>query len=470
MSEENTMDVKIIREGNKAFGITPVGVYAFDVVGTYKTASPSVLPFYNNIRQLVSVRIGEFEIIANGHQNNYPEELRQILDDNNLTPELLNKQAQLLYGQGPALYKINHENGRRVKYWVTDPEIQSWLDSWDYEDYLLKCCIEFRTTNGHFTKFYRNKGARIGAQSNVAKLEHVSSMFSRLEWPDVNNQINGVIVGDFRQPWKLGLRRYPIFDSSNPFQYPVSMRYSNLYSFALDNEYSRSPIHGSLSWIKLSSSIPHLLSSFNDNSMAIKYHIEVPAIYWEKMREDLMTKCENSENQFTEKMFKDAQDKVMENFSIALSGNDKVGKFVSTASMFDELSNQYVGWKINPLDQKVKDFIDAQIGIANEALFQVTSGLGVHPALSNLSKDGNLPSGSEQLYAFKLYLQTGVDIPESIVMKDINMAIAANFPGKGLKMGFYHDVLLTEEATNPKDRIKNQAPGSNNPGQNPTLK
>ena len=173
MSEENTMDVKIIREGNKAFGITPVGVYAFDVVGTYKTASPSVLPFYNNIRQLVSVRIGEFEIIANGHQNNYPEELRQILDDNNLTPELLNKQAQLLYGQGPALYKINHENGRRVKYWVTDPEIQSWLDSWDYEDYLLKCCIEFRTTNGHFTKFYRNKGARIGAQSNVAKLEHV---------------------------------------------------------------------------------------------------------------------------------------------------------------------------------------------------------------------------------------------------------------------------------------------------------
>ncbi len=58
-------------------------------------------------------------------------------------------------------------------------------------------------------------------------------------------------------------------------------------------------------------------------------------------------------------------------------------------------------------DQKVKDFIDAQINIANEALFQVTSGIGLHPALSNLSKDGNLPSGSEQLYSFKIYLATG---------------------------------------------------------------
>ncbi len=460
MTKEKQADVKIIRVGNKAFGIMPVGVYAFDVVGSFKMASPSVLPFYMNTRQLMPTRIGEFEIVANGHENNYPDELRVILDENNLTPEILNKQAQLLYGQGPALYKLNYENGRRVKYWDTDPHIQAWLDSWDYEEYLLKACIEFRTMNGHFSKFYLNKGARIGGKPMVAKLEHVSSIFARLEWPDVNNQVLNIIVGDFRQPWKNGLRKYPVFDPSAPFASPVSMRYSNLYSFALDYEYSRSPLHGSLNWIKLSSSIPKLLSNFNDNSMAIKYHIEVPALYWETMRTELMTQYEMKGIPFTEGIFKDAQDKVMEKFSIALSGNDKVGKFVSTASMFDELSNQYVGWKITTLDQKVKDFIDAQINIANEALFQVTSGIGLHPALSNLSKDGNLPSGSEQLYSFKIYLATGVDIPEGIVMKDINLAIAANFPGKGLRLGFYHDMLLTEAQTSPSDRLKSQDSGS----------
>lgn len=454
MSEEKT---KLVREGNHAFAITPVGVYAFSVSGSVRTASPSVLPFYTNNRQLLPTRIGEFEVIANGQENSYPDELRDILDDNNITPEILNKQAQLLYGQGPALYKVAYEKGRRVKYWQNDPEIEAWLDSWDYEEYLLRSCIEFRTTNGNFTKYYRNKGFRVGDKPAIAKLEHVSHMYARLEWPDANKQIRGIIVGDFHQPWKYGLRRYPVFDAEAPFTYPVSMRYSNLYSFALDWEYSRSPIHGSLNWIRLASSIPRLLASFNDNSMAIKYHIEVPALYWEGLKAELQSKCLQAGIVYTDKMFETEKDKVMMKFADTLAGNDKVGKFVSTVTFFDEMANQYTGWKITPLDQKVKDFIDAQVGIANEALFEVTSGIGLHPALSNLSKDGNLPSGSEQLYAFKLYLNTGVDIPEQIVCKDINMAIRANFPGKKLRMGFYHDVLLTEEATNPKDRIKNQS-------------
>lgn len=449
--------VKIIRSGDKAFCATHTGVYAFDIAASFKVASPSVLPFYTNTRQLQPVRIGEFEIIANGQENSYPDELREILDENNLTPEILNKQAQLLYGQGPALYMVKYENGRRVKYWMEDPAIQAWLDSWDYEEYLMKSCIEFRTTNGNFTKYYRNRGARIGENAMIAKLEHVSHMYSRLEWPDDNNQIHGVIVGDFKQPWKNGLRRYPLFNPDSPFAFPVAMRYSNLYSFALDYEYSRSPIHGSLNWIRLSSSIPRLLAAFNDNSMAIKYHIEVPAIYWATMKSELTNKYLEKGQVFTDAMFEAEKDKVMMKFSLALSGNDKVGKFVSTASMFDEIGNEYVGWKITPLDQKVKDFIDAQINIASEALFEVTSGIGLHPALSNLSKDGNLPSGSEQLYAFKLYLATGIDIPESIITRDINMAIRANFPGKKLRLGFYHDVLLTEEATNPKDRVKNSS-------------
>jgi hypothetical protein len=454
-------DVNLIREGNKAFAITQVGIYAFDVnAASYKVAGSSVLPFYTNNRALLPVRIGEFDIVPNGHENSYPDELRDILDENNLTPEILNKQAQLLYGQGPALYRINHENGRRVKFWMDDPEINAWLESWNYEEYLMRSCIEFRTMNGNFTKYYRNLGARIGDKPFIAKLEHVSHRFSRLEWPNDNNQVEAIIVGDYHQPWKLGLRRYPVFNPESPFANPVSMRYSNLYSFALDYEYSRSPIHGSLGWIRLSSSIPRLLSSFNDNSMAIKYHIEVPAIYWESLKEDIERRCLESGEVFTEKLFKNEQDEVMKKFSLALSGGDKVGKFVNTSTIFDDRGNEFVGWKITPLDQKVKDFIDAQINIANEALFEVTSGIGLHPALSNLSKDGNLPSGSEQLYAFKLYLQTGVDIPEMIVCRDINYAIRANFPGKNLRLGFYHDVLLTEEATNPKDRLKNKIPGS----------
>ncbi len=450
-------ELEIVHHGNYSFAKSSVGCYIFEVTADYRLASPSVLPFYTRSRTLVPVKIQNFEIIPWGEQNNYPDQLREILDDNNLTPEVLNKQAQLLWGQGPALYKTVFENGTRRKIWVSDPAIETWLKSWDWEDYLLRSVIEFRTINGHFTKYIRNRGPRIGRSGVIVRLDHVSSVFSRCEWPDANWVIRNIITGDFDQPWKLGLKSFPVFDPADPFAYPIAMRYSNLYSFALDHEYSRAPWHGTINWIKLSSSIAKLLTAFNSNSAAIKYHVKSPAIYWAQKEEELQKQCIEKNVPYNEKMLKDLKDETFKKITLALSGAEKVGKMVTTEELFDEAAGEYIGWKIEVLDQKVKDFIDAQINISSRAAFETTSGIGLHPALSNLSKDGNLPSGSEQLYAFKLYLSTGVDIPESIVTKDINLAIQANFPGTDLKVGFYHDNVLTEEATNPKNRVKNQS-------------
>ena len=456
-TEKENSDVQLAKQGNFTFAKSSVGCYVFEITADYRLASPSVLPFYTRSRTLIPIKIGGFDIIPYGEQNNYPDQLREILDDNNLTPEVLNKQAQLLWGQGPALYRTLFEEGKRKRFWVSDPTIETWLKSWDWEDYLLKAAIEFRTINGHFTKFIRNRGPRIGKSGMITRLEHVSTVFARNEWPDENWIVNRVIVGDFTQPWKLGLKAYPIYDPTAPFASPIAMRYSNLYSFALDHEYSRAPIHGTINWIKLSSSIAKLLSAFNLNSAAIKYHIKSPALYWQQKEELLQRQCVEKNVPYKDSMLDDLKDKTFQKITEALSGAEKVGKMVTTEDLYDGDANEYVGWKIEVMDQKVKEFIDAQINVAARAAFETVSGIGLHPALSNLSKDGNLPSGSEQLYAFKLYLSTGVDIPESIVTKDINLAIQANFPGSDLRVGFYHDNVLTEEATNPADRVKNQS-------------
>lgn len=447
-----------ISDPDASLGILTSGrsVFSFEVVGADKFAQPGVLPFYTTTRALMPLTIGSFDIVPHGEQNNLPADIRTLLDENNLTPEILTKQAQLLWGQGPALYRLKYENGARVKYWDTDPEIEAWLKSWNSTEYLLRTVVEFRTMSAHFTKYFRNKGFRIGAPGSIAKLEHVSSVFARLEWPDHFNLINNIIVGDYAQPWRLGLRRYPIYDDFAPFANPVSMRYTNMYGFALSNDYSRSSFYGSFGWIKLATSIAKLLSNFNKNSAAIKYHIKVPAIYWERAETELQTNCTRNETAYTSQMLTDFKTKKFTEFADILRGIENVGKFITTEDIFDDQANEYVGWKIEVMDQKVKDYIDAQINIAKRAALEVTSGLGLHPALSNISNDGNLPSGSEQLYAFKLYLLTGVDIPEYIVCKDLNNAIAVNFPGKDLKIGFYHDVVISESATAPADRIKNK--------------
>lgn len=448
----------VVVKGDYGFVESTVGVYTFEFTGqsTYKVAQPGVLPFYNKSRAQQPLKVGEFQIIPYGEQNNYPDELRVILDENNLTPEIINKQVQLLWGQGPKLYSENFDqDGKRRKIWCRDPQIESWFKSWDFEDYLMKTVVEFRTINGHFTKYYRNKGVRIGEKGFIHHLENVSSRIARLEWPDDNDNINHVITGEWDQPWRKGLTGYPIFNRFNPFVNPVSMRYTNLYGFALDGSYSLSPFHGSLSWIKLQSSIPVLLSNFNLNSATIKYHIKVPAIYWAQKREKLMSNCKLQNKEYNEKMMDDLKVETLRKFVDVLSGKDNVGKFIQTDEIWHEEAKSFIGWKVDVLDQKVKDYIDAQINISKRAALETSAGHGLHSALSNISYEGNLPSGSEQLYAFKLYLMTGVDIPEMLVCKDINDAISINFPEKDIKLGFYHDTVVTEEATKPKDRVKN---------------
>ena len=447
--------MKYWRNGN--YGLTKKGVevYSFEVAGD-RFASPGILPLNQSVRKSQPMRIRDFDIIPHGDYNRLPLELREILDENNLTPEILNKQTQLLWGQGPALYEIRFEDGKRKKYFIEDPEIQSWLNDWDYQDYLLKSTVEYRHMNGHFTQYRRNKGVRIGNKPFIRDLVHKSCVFSRLEWPDAANNIKHIIVGDYDRPWS-GMVAYPIFNRFDPFRYSISMQYSNMYSFALDNEYSRPSFNGSINWIRLSSSISKLLMNFNENAAAIKYHIKSPAIYWQRKAEELRSNCELKGQEYSNEMLEDLKDETFKAFTEALSGISRVGKMITTETIYDELGDKYVGWEVEVLDQKVKDFIDAQINISKRAGFETTAGLGLHPALSNITHEGNLPSGSEQLYAFKLYLSTGVDIPESIVCKDINQAIAANFPGKKhIKLGFYHDNVLVEENTNPDDRIKNQ--------------
>ena len=80
----------------------------------------------------------------------------------------------------------------------------------------------------------------------------------------------------------------------------------------------------------------------------------------------------------------------------------------------------------------------------------------MHPALGGAGESGKSDSGSEQLYALKNYLITGIDIPEMIVCKALNYAIKANWPEKEVKIGFYHIAPQREEDTTSTDRVKNK--------------
>ena len=115
-----------------------------------------------------------------------------------------------------------------------------------------------------------------------------------------------------------------------------------------------------------------------------------------------------------------------------------------------------VSWSVEAIDQKMKDFVEAQLKISEASASAITSGMGLHPSLSNVMVNGKLASGSELLYAFKLFLLSDTEIASQTILEPVNQAIAFNFPGKGLKLGFFHRQLSAEDALTSSARIKNQ--------------
>lgn len=77
-----------------------------------------------------------YQVIPYGHDNMLPSQLRDVVDDNNLAPGIIDRQMGLLYGQGVFLNQLSFDNGEITHRWQEDAEIQAWLDSWDYIPYI----------------------------------------------------------------------------------------------------------------------------------------------------------------------------------------------------------------------------------------------------------------------------------------------------------------------------------------------
>ena len=399
---------------------------------------------------------GGYDIIPYGMNNNLPAEIRLLMDYNNLAPGIINRKVKFLWGQGPALYKIEYINGDIKKTFVEDVEILSWLEGIDYKNYLRKIMNDYEHAEGCASKLFRNKGVRVGSTGKITKIEHVSLNNFRLIWPGTPlAPVAQCLIGEFEMIYNLNnFTSYNLYDKQNPFKNPVSVIYSNLNSFAR-NYYNVPSYFGTFNWIKRSSDIPKIFKSLTDNALSIKWHIESPSSYWENKKVQIQENCALTGKTYTNQQLEELKDKTFKSLSEVLSGVKNVGKFFTSEFFINQFGNPE-GWKITPIDQKVKEFIDAQVSIAEKADSATTSGLGLHPSLSNIMVNGKLASGSEQLYALKIHLTTETDIPEDIVCEAINEAIKINWPSKKLKLGFYHDIVKTEDNVNNADRVKNK--------------
>lgn len=406
--------------------------------------------------------IDKWRIFSYGQNDNLPIVIKQAVQENSTAPGMLEKKFMMLWGKGPFLYKEKIENNEIVRELVEDAEVQAWLDSWDYVDYLQKCAIDYDYIKGHFTKYYRSKNQIIGQPPKIAKLEHMLSSYSRLAC--LSSQLYAIPTHiaetDFtanKLDSVLNLRVYPKFNIKDPFKYPTCANYSNQYTFN-DEFYATPPLFGSLEWLRRSTATPIIFKALSKNSINIKYHVESPQEFWDREEKRIKDNCAKSGKDYEEKMLIEYRQNFMRELLKVLASEENTGKVWHTRKILEVNSNNILehGWKINVIDQKIKDFVQAQIAISQRADRAISTNITMHGSISNIAESGKSDSGSEQLYAYMNFLNSSVDIPEIVIMKDINNALKVNFPKKNVKMGFFQTATKREQDVTPSKRLKNQ--------------
>ena len=409
--------------------------------------------------------IGDYLVHPFGANNDLPDIIKQAVQTNHNAPGTLKKKTQLIWGTGPIQYKeklISTDIGtKRIREIQEDDEINEWLESWDYQTYLLKAVTDYEHIEGVFTRFELNKGSRVGSPF-ITKLVHQFCDRTRLATAKNNKQRDAThaITSD----WSFNnvqattdFKVYPLFDFLKPHANPNAILYSNMYSFCTDY-YTVPDLFGNLEWLNRSTSVPLIFKALSKNSINLKYHIVSPQAFWDKKEKEIKENCIKTGINYTSKMLLLYQKQFLEKISVVLSGDQNTGKYLHTTKSFTVEGTNLIehGWEIKVIDQNIKDFVAAQIAISNHANHALSSGLNLHSALSNVSETGKADSGSEQIYALKTFLQTGIDIPEMIIMKAINYALKSNWPTKKIKLGFHHETAEKEQDIAPKNRVINQ--------------
>lgn len=408
--------------------------------------------------------VGDYILHPYGTDNDLPSVIKNVVQKNYIAPGLLRKKTNLLWGTGPSLYTEVIENNVRVRKLVSDPDIEAWLESWDHLTYLLTLCEDYQYLQGCLTKFEVKKSYNV-AKMFFKRLEAIQPDKCRLASVRSTDPLaprakaTHAIIND----WSFttvnsiaNFKVYSLFDFTNPFAKPNSILYSNIYSFCSDY-YSVPEIYGSLEWLNRSTAVPLIFKAMSKNSINLKFHIKSPQSYWDNKRKQLEDNCKGANKKYNEKMLIDYQTAFLKKVGEVLSGDENTGKYLHTVKTLhvDGINLTEYGWDIDVIDQKVKDFVDAQIKISQRADQALSAGIGLHSSLGNVSETGKSDSGSEQYYALIGYLNTGVDIPEMIIMKAINYAIKANWPEKKIKLGFAYNVVEKQQDIAPSERTHN---------------
>lgn len=453
--------------GNSYLSLSDNSLNYFEITGRESSADTTAEETFSDWHEN-AMDIEDYKVIPFGKSNDIPQQIQETVLPNSLARRLLNRKVELLIEQGPYLYIQETDGTQYYRKPVIDARIIDWLESIRHEELFINNAIDFYFQTAVFNKIFREKGGRLVTNSQSASVQHVSAFDCRLAYKktDKRKVPTHVIVGDWIKQDKKEMAVYPLYDPLEPAKYPVSIHYSRFGTYGMKS-YPLPEIYGTLPWIKVSSNTPKIFSAFMKNSLNIKWHIQSPAKYWEDKRKILKQNCSAATPpiDYKESMLEDLKKAILDQLSELLSGVDNVGKFWHNEYVIELVGANAMehGWKILPIEQKTKEFIEGQIKLHDTGGLAMQASIGLHTSLANVGADGKSDSGSEQYYAWAIHQKTATPLPEFFVCKSLNDVIKTKF-NTNVRVGFFRTTPeRQQDITNSQRLIPTTQPQTQQP-------
>ena len=152
-------------------------------------------------------------------------------------------------------------------------------------------------------------------------------------------------------------------------------------------------------WLEVAQSIPKFKKHLFKNQISMKYLIQVPSWWWEWKYPGFEGK--------DQKARKEIIDFEVDKFEKFAKGEEAAGSSMMVTFVSDPRYNkEYQGWKIEPIDNKIKDGI--YIEDSNEASSHLLYALSMDPSIIGSQPGSKMGagSGSDKRVAFNIYIDT----------------------------------------------------------------
>lgn len=333
-----------------------------------------------------------------GQDNLMPLEMADHIENCGVLNAALDAKARISIGKGfqPFLLTNITEDGKEELEWVSDSEIQDWLEENKFFDTAMDLSFDKNGYGWSAGSLILNKGrdrinrvrqidvttVRLQKRQKLSKGAAIKSIFLCDDWRLVNSAAfdkdKMAQISMIRDGYELQDLEEMIKGGSGASEFAFTNR-------TLRNNRHYYPLalwYAARNWVKVARSVPAFKNAMFTNQMMIKYVITISDKYWESVYSDWDdddTYDDAKRNQIREEKY-DEIDKW-------LTGEDKAYKSLSSGTYYDEVSQKEVPFiSIEVIDDKVKDgkLLPESSAANSEILFAIA----MNPALIGAGQPG----------------------------------------------------------------------------------